>query len=291
MNPQTEILSYRGLLAEAERVLDGAGVASARLDAEVLLAAAIRQDRTGLYTRLPDPVSDDVLDRFSAMMRRRAQREPIAYITETREFWSLPFIVMPAVLIPRPETELIVQAACELLAERRDPVVCDVGTGSGCIAIALAHEHPGVRIVATDVSPAALQIARRNAALHGVAGRVRLVCTDLFEAFAADADFDLVVSNPPYVPTRAPLMEESSYEPQEALLAGELGLDTICRLLQRVGARLRGHAHLVMELGDGQEAAVRRIALASDLAPLEFRRDLAGIPRVLVARRRDGSNG
>jgi release factor glutamine methyltransferase len=291
MNPHTEISSCRSLLGEAERALDSAGVASPRLDAEVLLAAAMRRDRTGLYAHLADPVCDDVLNRFRAMIRRRERREPVAYITETREFWSLPFIATPAVLIPRPETELIVQAACELLAGRSDPVVWDVGTGSGCIAIALACEHPSVRVLATDVSPAALRIARRNAVRHGVDERVQLVCADLFEGISAAADFDLVVSNPPYVPAGAALAKESSYEPQGALRAGDRGLDVIGRLLQGTPSRLRSRAHVVMELGEGQEAAVRQIALASDLAPVEIRRDLAGIPRVLVARRCSEPNG
>ena len=291
MIPQTELSTYRAVLAEAERALHAAGVATPRLDAEVLLAAAMRRDRTALYAHLGDMVNDDVLDRFWAMIRRREQRQPVAYITETREFWSLPFLVTPAVLIPRPETELLVQAACDHLAQRRNPVVCDVGTGSGCIAVAVARELPTVRVVALDVSPTALEVARRNAVLHGVEDRVRLICTDLFDGVAAGVEFDLVVSNPPYVAVGATLMEETSYEPQGAFFAGALGLDTIRRLVHAVPCRLRPGAQLVMELGEGQEAAVRRIALASDLFPIEVRRDLADIPRVLVARRCGESNG
>jgi release factor glutamine methyltransferase len=251
----------------------------------------MRRDRAGLYARLGDAVNDDVLSRFSTMIRCREQRQPVAYITGTREFWSLPFLVTPAVLIPRPETELIVQVACELIAELRDPFVCDVGTGSGCIAIALAHEHPTVRVVATDLSLAALQVARRNAVLHGVEGRIHLVCADLFEGISAGVDFDLVVSNPPYIPADAQLAKEISYEPERALRAGESGLDAIRRLLSDAPPHLRDGAHLVMEHGDGQETAVRQIARASNLAAIETRRDLAGIPRLLVARRSGASNG
>lgn len=290
MNPQTERATYRVLLGEAERALNAAGVATPRLDAEVLLATAMRRDRTGLYAHLGDDVVDDVRHHFRTMIRSRERRQPVAYITEVREFWSRPFVVTPAVLIPRPETELIVQAACELLAERRDPVVCDVGTGSGCIAIALACEHPTVRVVATDVSLAALQIGRRNAVLHGVDDRVRFVCADLFEGISTGVDFDLVVSNPPYVPIDAPLMREISYEPEAALFAGPEGLDTIRRFVPATPLRLRDGGHLVMELGESQAAAVCEIALASDLTPIEIRPDLAGVPRVLLARR-SGSNG
>jgi release factor glutamine methyltransferase len=290
-NPQTELLSYRGLLGDAERALDAAGVATPRLDADVLLATAMRRDRAGLYAHLGDAVNDDVLHRFWTMIRRRERRQPVAYITGVREFWSIPFIVTPAVLIPRPETELIVQAACEILAERRDPVVCDLGTGSGCIAIALACEHPTVRVVATDISLPALRIARRNAIQHGVEDRVQLVCTDLFEAISASVDFDLVVSNPPYVPVETELMTESSYEPQGALFGGQSGMDTIRRILPDVRRRLRDSGHLVMEFGDGQGDDVRQMAAASDLTPIEIRSDLAGIPRVLLARCSGGLNG
>lgn len=291
MRARAGVASYRGLLGEAERALMAAGVSTPRLDAEVLLAAAMRRDRAGLYARLGDQVNDEVLNRFQGMIRHREQRQPVAYITETQEFWSLPFTVGPDVLIPRPETELIVQAACELLATRRHPLVCDLGTGSGCIAITLARELPTARIVATDLSPAALRVARRNAVRHGVEDRVRLVCADLFDGVSGIADFDLIVSNPPYVPADAPLVRESAHEPRGALLAGPSGLDVIRRLLYAVPPRLRAGAYLVMELGDGQEVAARRMALASDLFPVEVHRDLAGIPRVLVARRGGEPNG
>jgi release factor glutamine methyltransferase len=291
MNPQPEVLAYRELLSNAEQALAGAGVSTPRLDAEVMLAAAMQRDRAGLYTRLGDTVDGEVLNRFRHMLRRRTERQPIAYITGTREFWSLPFIVTPDVLVPRPETELVVQAACELLATHRDPVVCDVGTGSGCIAIALARELPRARIVATDLSPVALQIARRNAIRHGVESRIRLVCADLFGGVSGRIDFDLVVSNPPYVAADVPLMEETSFEPRGALLAGASGLEVIRRLLDAVPLRLRAGAHFVMELGNGQADAVWQMALASGLSPVEIRRDLAGIPRALLARRRGEANG
>lgn len=284
-------LSYRDLLGEADRVLRAAGVSTPRLDAEVLLAAAMRRNRTGLYVHLGEEVDGEVQSRFRQMVGQRVQRRPVAYITETREFWSLPFLVTPDVLVPRPETELVVETARELLAAHRDPFVCDVGTGSGCIAIALAHELPTARIMATDLSPAALQIARRNAVRHGVADRVQLVGANLLDGVSGGGGFDLIVSNPPYVPANACLAEEMSYEPQDALLAGSSGLDVIRRLLSSVPLRLRRGAHLVMEIGDGQDDAVWQTALAAGLCPVGIRRDLAGIPRVLVARRHGESNG
>jgi release factor glutamine methyltransferase len=244
-----------------------------------------------LYAYLREPVNDEVADRFWEMVRRREQRQPVAYITETKEFWSLPLVVSPSVLIPRPETEIVVQTACEILARHRAPVVCDVGTGSGCIAVALACEHPTVRVVATDISPHALRIAHRNAVLHGVENRVELLCADLLEAVSPRVAFDLVVSNPPYVPARAVVEKELSHEPEGALFAGESGLDAIHRLVRSTTSRLAKGGHLVMELGDGQESAVRQITAAADLVEAEFRRDLGGIPRVLVARRAGGRNG
>ena len=228
-------------------------------------------------------------ERYDALVSRRAAREPFAYIVGHEEFWGLDFEVTPAVLIPRPETELIVGVTLALFPDRDAAFcACDVGTGSGCIAVSIAHERPHAIVTATDVSASALVVARRNAERHGVASRVRCRCGDLF-AGAADA-FDLVVSNPPYVGERdRPTIqaEVGRFEPAQALFAGEDGLDTIRRLVERAPARLTPGGHLVFEFGFGQADAVANlIAAARGLVLIELRRDLQDIPRVAIAQRR-----
>lgn len=280
--------------------LSAAGIDTSRLDAEVLLALAMDTDRAGLYARLHQDSSAEVEQRFNGLVDRRARREPIAYITGEQEFWSLRFAVNPAVLIPRPETELLVQVVCRFAADSRaarggaatrpaatpDPwTVCDVGTGSGCVAVALASELPDAHVVAVDVSPGALAVAARNAAAHGVADRLTFVHSDLFDAVGADARFDVIVSNPPYCRPDDPVSPELAFEPHRALAAGSDGLDIVRRLIAAAPARLRAGGWLAMELGRGQDAAVRALARATGLADIAIEPDLAGISRVLVAHR------
>lgn len=229
--------------------------------------------------------------RYDALIARRAAREPFAYIVGHQEFWGLAFAVTPAVLIPRPETELLVQIALELLPEDGartvDAVdVCDVGTGSGCIAVAVARERPRARVVAVDASESALEVARANAARHGVADRIEFRHADLL---SGDGRVDIIVSNPPYVAERdRPTIqaEVGRYEPAGALFAGEDGLDVIRRLVADAPRRMTGGGHLVFEFGFGQADEVARLISRTDgLTMVGLRRDLQDIPRAAIARR------
>jgi release factor glutamine methyltransferase len=220
------------------------------------------------------------------LIARREQREPLAYITGVREFWGLAFEVSPAVLVPRPETELLVEAALARWPLSSPLRAADVCTGSGCIAIALAHERPAASILATDLSAEALEIAGRNAVRHHVAARVECLRTDLLED--APGTFDLVVSNPPYVPEgdRAGLQAEVSHEPDLALFSGTDGLNAIVRLAAQAESRLKPGGLFLFEFGAGQEDQVRTvIAARSGLRLIELKHDLQGIPRTAIAAR------
>jgi release factor glutamine methyltransferase len=273
-------------LSEARRVLGAAGVdpGEAALDAEVLARHVLGWDRAALVARWREPAPAAFEQRLAPLIARRAAREPVAYITGHREFWGLDFEVTPDVLIPRPETELIVEEAVRYAHETHPPrVIVDIGTGSGCIAIALAHEFPSARVIATDLSPAALAVAGRNAERLGVSPRLRLVRSDLLDEVATAAD--LIVSNPPYVPDAdAPgLQPEVRYEPAAALFGGKGdGLDLIRRLLVSAATFLSADGRLIIEFGFGQEAALREAARHAGWRVVRVCRDLQGIARVAV---------
>lgn len=278
-------------IVEARRVLTLAGIpeGDAAFDVEVLARHLLGWDRAALLTRWREAAPDDFASRLQPLVTRRAAREPVAYITGHREFWGLDFEVTPDVLIPRPETEFIVEAAVRSWAGARDPAaIIDVGTGSGCLAIALASEFPEATVTATDISPAALRVAARNAARHGVAGRIRFVAADLFDA-SLRCPADLIVSNPPYVPDedRAFLQAEVvCHEPALAIFGGpDEGLGTVRQLLARAPGHLAPGGVLVMEFGDGQEEGVRRAARDAGWEVDRIDRDLQGIARVAVLRR------
>ena len=276
-------------LAEARTVLVQAGIAAdeAALDVEVLARHVLDCDRATLLTRARDPLPSAFDRLFRALVARRSSREPIAYIVGHREFWGLEFDVTPSVLIPRPETELIVEEALASLP-RRDAVrhIIDVGTGSGCLAVTLAVEFPAARVTAADTSHDALAVAQRNAERHNTLGRMTIVAADLLEGVPAAAD--LIVSNPPYVSARdaATLPPEvGRYEPALALYAGEDGLDVIRRLFTSAPQHLAPGGPLIVEFGFGQDAAVRAIAQRTGWTVVRMRSDLQGIPRVAVLRR------
>lgn len=260
------------------------------MDAEVLARHLLGWDRAGWLTHMHERPPAGFTEAFDAAVARRARREPVAYITGIREFYGRPFRVTPDVLIPRPETERVVDEALRAIDERRPHVarvrVVDVGTGSGCIAVTLALERPGIEVVATDVSPAALAVARRNAADLGVAD-VRFVEEPLVGG--AIGAYDLVVSNPPYVAeqSRQELMPDvRDYEPPIALFGGPDGLEVLRSLLPRAERALDPGGWLVVEIGSDQDERVRRLAAeATSLSPIGIEPDLACHPRVLVARR------
>jgi release factor glutamine methyltransferase len=268
------------VLADAVARLEAAGVPEPRADAEVLLAWALRTNRAGVVVRARDAMPDAALARLAPLLARRAAREPVAHLVGEREFWSLPIRVDRRVLTPRPETELLVDAACRLGGRR----VLDAGTGSGAIAAAVATERPDAVVVALDRSADALAVARTN-----VPPRVRLVRGDWLAA-VADASFDVVVSNPPYIAagdlaSLAP--EVRDHEPLDALVAGADGLDAYRALAPQAARALVVGGWLVVEMGAGQAAGVAAIVDAVgqyDRCMVE--RDAAGIERVLAARRR-----
>lgn len=262
----------------------------AAIDAEVLARHARGWDRATYLTRRDEPLAPDAAASYEALVIRRERREPVAYITGSREFWNLKFLVTPAVLIPRPESEFIIEAALARLCDKgRAWVIADVGTGSGCLAIALAHELPAARVTATDISPDALAVARENAKRLGVAGRVTFVRTSLLDD--APGPFDLIVANPPYVPSsHSPTLSPDvrDHEPEQALYGhGDDGLDQARALLAQAPSRLTPTGVLLMEFGFSQADAVRdALGQVPTLEPIEILRDLQGHERTLVARKR-----
>lgn len=276
-------------LADARARMIRAGIPAdeAALDAEVLARHVLNCDRATLLTRAKDPLPSAFSRLYNELVQRRIAREPVAYIVGHREFWGLEFEVTPDVLIPRPETELVIEEALSEFPHK--PVVhsiIDVGTGSGCLAVILAIEFAAAGVVAIDSSPAALDVARRNALRHNVSGRVSLVDGDVLRG--VDVSADLIVSNPPYVPDAdvATLQPEvGRYEPASALYAGADGLAMIHRLLAEAPGRLAREGRLIVEFGFGQESAVREAARQSGWTTERVRRDLQGIPRVAVLRR------
>ena len=299
MTPRTVGDALRGA---ASRLRAAGGSRSPRLDAELLLASALGVSRPELF-REPGRVLDaEEATRFDELMARRLAREPVAYILGTRAFRTVDLEITPDVLIPRPETETLVDVALEALAAmpiagpdpEDEPLALDVGTGSGCIAIALAAEDAFVRLVATDVDSGALAVARRNAARLGLARRVEFVLSDLF-ADVGERPFDLIVSNPPYIPADEYVALEPNvrdYEPRLALYGGVDGLDVYRRLIPGAALLLRPGGTLALEVGAGQADAVAGIVAASGAYETpEQRSDLSGVPRVVFARRRAAKGG
>jgi len=267
-------------------------VPEAGRDAAVLLAHVLAVETGRLQARPETPVGPEEASRYQALVARRKRREPLQYLTGEQEFWSLRFEVTPAVLIPRPETEGLVEAFLRL-NRAADPVVVDVGTGSGCLAVVAAREIPAARVYASDLSGEALEVARRNASAHGVAGRIAFRAGDLLEPFRAEGlggRVDFILSNPPYVSeSELPglMPEVRDYEPHAALLGGVDGLDAHRRLARDAPEFLRPGGHLLAEIGLGQEPAVRGLYDGQPrLDLLAVAPDLAGIPRVLIARAR-----
>lgn len=275
----------REALDAAVDALDAAGVEEPRLDAELLLGEAMGRERAALVADPAAEVSPAAGRRFGEMVRRRLRREPVAYILGRKGFRRLELAVDPRVLVPRPETELLVELALELRPER----VLDVGTGSGAIALAVADEVPDAEVTATDTSSAALAVARANADRLGLSERVRFVEGTLPDE---DGGFDLVLANLPYVAERdwrSLQPEVTQYEPREALLAGPDGLDAYRALIPECSLLLSRYAEqrkgvLGVEVGEGQASAVAELMRSAGFGEVEVRRDLAGIERVVVGR-------
>lgn len=275
-------------LARARADLEAAGLfaADAAFDAEVLARHLLGWDRAALIARGRDPEPPDFPSRFAELIARRLRREPVAQIVGVREFWGLEFEVTRDVLVPRPETELVIDEALSFARERPCRQVIDVGTGSGCLAVTLAHELADVHVIAVDTSAAALAVAQRNAARHGVTGRVTFHQGDVLSGI--DGAADLIMSNPPYVPdSEADVLQPEvvRYEPHRALFGGPDGLDVIRRLFTDAPPRLAPNGRLVVEFGYGQHDRVRQLAEQTGWTIVGVRRDLQSIPRTLALAR------
>ena len=270
-------------------MLEAAGVPESRREAGSLLSFVTGKDRTFLISHAEDPVDEDSLERLRGFVERRAAGEPLQYITGVQDFYGREFLVTPDVLIPRPETELLVEAALEVNKDG-NAFICDVGTGSGCIAITLLCELPGARAVAIDKSAAALEIAKINAAKQSVTDRAEFVLSDCFDALdSLEYQFDLIVSNPPYVSASALAglqREVRDHEPLVALSPGADGLSVIRRLLTEAPSFLKPNGHLLMEIGFDQGEAVRSLINEGVWSLREVRPDLQSIPRIMVLKNR-----
>ena len=284
------------LLERTGKYLQDKGVDGARLSSELLLAHTLGCERIGLYTSFEQPVPDLVLARFRELVSLRAKHVPVGYLTGRAYFYSLELKVNPNVLIPRPETELLVEQVITICRTIHftSPSILEIGTGSGCVAIALAKSLPHAALVATDISGAALEVSRENASTHGLGERIRFAQGDLFEALSADlvpsAGFDFVVSNPPYI-AREEIpdlpAEVREYEPRVALLAGEEALAVHRRIVKGAQRYLAKQGKILMELGYGQ--AQEGLALLEEsgyLTEVRTVRDLEGRERVVLGEKK-----
>ncbi|MBV8453114.1 MAG: peptide chain release factor N(5)-glutamine methyltransferase [Deltaproteobacteria bacterium] len=278
----------RRLIAEGASELASAGIENPRLDAETMLAAVCHNSRAAVIAGLAE-VNQNARERYAAMITRRMRREPLAYILGHKEFYSLEFEVTPAVLIPRPETETVVYAALEFIQDRIHARVCDLGTGSGAIALAIAANAPAAQLIATDISADALAIAHRNTVRLELTSRVRFRLADCFEPLDSMGPlgrFDFIVSNPPYISDdqMAGLAPEiRGYEPHAALAGGHGGLELYRRIAPALTDHLEQNGSAIMEIGADQSAAVTAIMRNAGASSIKVLFDLAGLPRVVVA--------
>lgn len=287
-----EVLARRALeeIDKAARRLAACGIESARLDAQLLMAAAAGVTREAAVTGSVD-LSPATLDKFDAMIARREKREPIAYLLGRKEFYSLDFEVSPAVLIPRPESEIVVAAALKFIAGAPDARVLDIGTGSGAIAIAIAVNAPRVRVTAVDISADAIAVASRNAQHHRVEDRVTIRRANGFKILdtgPALGSFEVIVSNPPYLDDAeiaALEPEVRAFEPRVALSAGAGGLDILRAIAAGAARHLASDGELIVEVAAGQAAVVAKLVEEAGLRVVSVINDFAGHPRVVRARR------
>lgn len=288
--------TIRELLRWGISKLDHQGIDNPRLDAEVLLAHALSRERTALYRDPETPLEIPEREAYATLIERRVKREPVAYITGCKEFRALPFKLTRDVLIPRPETELLLDEAfkaCAILLERKNHLrILELGTGSGILAVSLAKEVSGCTIVATDISSKIIEAARDNARLHEVQGSIRFVVGDLFHPLAPRGEgdrFDCILFNPPYLSDddwRTVQPEIKNYEPIDSLLGGHDGLDFYRAIIPEAGQLLGGGGYLLLETGRGQSDPVKKLIAATTIyREVHAVKDLAGINRVVSAER------
>ena len=258
----------------------GQGIESSRLDAELLLADVLKLDRVGLYLHYDRPLNNDELAAYRGLVKRRAAREPVAYILGETEFWSLPIAVSPAVLIPRGDTEILVEEAVQYID--KPCRVLDVGIGSGAIAIAIAHEKSDAEVSGIDISPEAIAVATANARRNGVDGRTRFSVGNLEQL--SGGPYDLIVSNPPYIPhadIETLMADVRDFEPAGALDGGTDGLDAYRAITRQAPGQLVSGGRLLVEIGIDQAEQVRQLFTDADFIDIQTRNDYAGIPRVV----------
>ncbi len=276
------------LLAWTTGYLKKSGSETPRLDAEVMLAFAMGCERVKLYTHFEIEVDEQPRARFREIVRKRASGAPVAYLVGRKEFFSLAFEVRPEVLIPRPESEFVVVEFLECTRDKQGVRAVDVGTGSGCLAVASLHHVPSARFIAIDRCPKALEVARANALRHGVADRVEFREGDLLEPVLADDPFDVIISNPPYIPTDQiehldPCVRD--HEPRTALDGGPDGLAIVTRLIEQSIPLLKPGGQTILEIGFDQELAVRKLLTRPEFELAPTIRDLSLHPRVVHAAR------
>ena len=283
-------MTVHDILNESTKALEEIDIPSARLDAEVLLSYCLGCDRLEFYKNPDMQITKAKQEHFKKLVARRLKWEPVAYITGRKEFWSFTLEVNKDVLIPRPDTEILVEEALSICRKINFPEmkIIDIGTGSGAIALALAKELPQAKIIATDISTTALRIARKNALNLGLGNQIAFRCSDLFDS--VDDFFDIIVCNPPYIAVRE--YEKlpagvKAFEPREALLAGKSGTEFYEKLVYRAGNNFKKNGWLLLEIGATQEKSVRKIIEDSGIYDnIGLRRDYAGLPRVIRARRK-----
>ena len=282
-------MQLKQALASALEQLESADVGSPRLNAETLLMFVLGVNCAYLYAHPERELNFEEQPRYDEVIGQRSTGMPSQYITGHQEFWGLDFVVTPAVLIPRPETEHLVETVLELARGVAQPKMVDVGTGSGCIALALANELKGAEVFGVDLSADALEIARANAARLQLDGRVKLLQSNVLEALAGGHDFDFVVSNPPYVgKNEADKVQRSvfEFEPRMAVFSGESGLDVICPLIEQAYSALKPGGWLAMEIGYSMRDMVLELLAPTMWDEPSAMPDLQGIPRVIAARKR-----
>lgn len=288
-----EIWTIQKLLNWITEYFTQKGMDSPRLSAELLLCHVLKLERIQLYTFFDRAVSKPELDTLRALVKRGAEHEPVAYLVGRCEFYSLSLTITPACLIPRPETELLVERAIHFLRKRSgSQAVLDLCTGSGCIAAAIAKNVATAQVTATDICDAALAVAAKNIEAHKLSERVRLLCGDLFDPVVKGLDapaFDVIVSNPPYVSEgEYETLDKNvkDYEPKHALLAGVDGLDVYRRIVAQAGEFLKGDGALMMEIGYAQGAAVKALLEeAGDFQSVRIEKDLSNNDRIAIALR------
>jgi len=260
------------------------GIRTARLDAEVLLGYALNVNRLHLYLNFEKPLLPSERMRFRELVRRRALREPVSLIIGKKEFWSLTLKVKRGVLIPRPDTETLVQTTLDIVSSLDKPKILEIGTGSGAVAIAIAHERPDAHVYANDLNPVALDLARENAL--NTKAHVLIFGCDMFSALKDGTKFDVICSNPPYIPDGVieTLDPEIDYEPMNALKGGPEGLDVITRIVAEAPAFLNRHGRIALEIDFDQAEKVSQLLKTAGLEVDRISRDLSGKPRVVIGR-------